>query len=169
MTVDVVPSRNAALLWAFLPSGVLLWQVTDGSLIICPLQARTGRSNSLHPKADESLPVWFRVHGREPTRAGTVLVPPERRPPARGLARMGGGGVPQGEIRGQAHPARHRRRLVSLVPRDRPGVVRRPDRRDDHQRTIRGGEGRPRRAARRGCAVPAGRPEPDPAGRGALA
>ncbi len=57
---------------------------------------------------------------------------------------QGGGCRPR-----RPHPAQHRLRVVPLVPRDEPRVVRQPRDRAPHQRPLRGDQGRPAAAARR--------------------
>src|SRR5512146_3488573 len=60
---------------------------------------------------------------RQPPRERLFRLSPLRHAPAHSLAAMGTGSLRPGEKGGQAHPARHRRRLVSLVSRHGPRVL----------------------------------------------
>ncbi len=70
------------------------------------------------------------------------------------VASLGRGGLCPGQGRRQAHSARHRRGLVPLVPRHGSRVLRESGDRPAHQRAFCRRQGRSRRAARCGRALP---------------
>ena len=93
-----------------------------------------------------ALPLTTR-HAQSSRRRDQPLPPPARAQPG-GLVSVGTGGARAGARRGQADPAQHRLRGVSLVPRHGARVVRgRGDRRAD-ERALRLHQGGPRGAAR---------------------
>ena len=92
----------------------------------------------------------------QPAGAGRFFISQVGAASARGVASVGRGGVSASAGREQADSAGHWRGVVPLVPRDGPGIVRRPGDGEAHQRALRGGEGGPGRAAGRGLALPGG-------------
>ena len=101
----------------------------------------------------------------QPPHRRHLRLPPVRRPSAHPLVSLGRRGLRGGAGAGPAGAARHRRRLVPLVPRHGRRVVRGPSARRVPERPLHLRQGGPGRAARRGRALPAGDPGAHPAGR----
>ena len=101
----------------------------------------------------------------EPPRRRRLRVPQVRRAPADPLVPLGRRGLRRRPRAGPPGPARHRRGLVPLVPRDGRRVVRESGAGRVPERALRLHQGGPGRAARRRRPLPAGGAGADPPGR----